>query len=507
MAIQRIPAFLLTLFFTIASFSIHAQVGFGTTTPDASAVVHIQDTAKGLLIPRMTTLQRNHIPNPAEGLMIYQTDSTKGFYHYDGTKWVAFASTNKQTLVLTSDITDDEAVLKIAQEVGPATQEVRIYDCNNLGTVDLSFVSSLTDLNITNCPTLQTVYLNKLKTVDAGISITNCPVLSTVALPTLERVGQSINFSSTGVTQINLPALKKAVASIYINTNPNLVSVSIPLLASPPTRLMSLVFSGNRSLTSISAPALIKIGSLNINNNKSCASLSFPVLTDATDISVAFDSTLASVTFPALSSVTNGITIEKNTMIVSLSLPVLASAKSIYITDEKTLTTLSVPLLSNASGALSIQYCRDITAINLPALTAVGGLNVFSNNSLLSLSSPLLATAGNINFFSNLPCTSLSFPALTSLGVGQLNIAGCPNLASLSFPSLTSAQSNVFYLNYNKFNSSQVNALLAKFVSLTPAIIQREFYFDHQTPVAPPTGQGITDKATLILNSNTVYTD
>lgn len=41
--------------------------------PDASAILDVQSTTKGLLIPSMTTFQRNAIVSPAEGLMIYNT--------------------------------------------------------------------------------------------------------------------------------------------------------------------------------------------------------------------------------------------------------------------------------------------------------------------------------------------------------------------------------------------------------------------------------------------------
>ena len=43
------------------AFSNHAtaQIGVGTTTPNSSAALDVTSTSKGLLIPRMTTLQRN----------------------------------------------------------------------------------------------------------------------------------------------------------------------------------------------------------------------------------------------------------------------------------------------------------------------------------------------------------------------------------------------------------------------------------------------------------------
>jgi len=78
------------LFFIFCSFySFSQNVGIGTTTPNASAALEIQDTSRGLLIPRMTMMQRSAIQNPAEGLMVYQTDSTKGYWYFDGLEWKA----------------------------------------------------------------------------------------------------------------------------------------------------------------------------------------------------------------------------------------------------------------------------------------------------------------------------------------------------------------------------------------------------------------------------------
>lgn len=42
--------------------------------PDNSAMLDIQSNEKGLLIPRMSTAQINAIANPANGLMLYDTD-------------------------------------------------------------------------------------------------------------------------------------------------------------------------------------------------------------------------------------------------------------------------------------------------------------------------------------------------------------------------------------------------------------------------------------------------
>ena len=65
-----------------------AQVGVGTSTPDASAALEVASTTKGFLPPRMTATQRAAISSPATGMMVYQTDGTTGLYVYSGSAWV-----------------------------------------------------------------------------------------------------------------------------------------------------------------------------------------------------------------------------------------------------------------------------------------------------------------------------------------------------------------------------------------------------------------------------------
>jgi hypothetical protein len=69
---------LLCAAFIAASFTSIAQVGIGTIEPDASSILDIVSTSKGLLMPRLTTTQRNAITSPATGLMIYNTTLNDG---------------------------------------------------------------------------------------------------------------------------------------------------------------------------------------------------------------------------------------------------------------------------------------------------------------------------------------------------------------------------------------------------------------------------------------------
>lgn len=61
--------------FTASNLIATGQVGVGTASPNASAAVDITSTTQGLLLPRMTTVQRDAI-TPVDGLMIFCTDCT-----------------------------------------------------------------------------------------------------------------------------------------------------------------------------------------------------------------------------------------------------------------------------------------------------------------------------------------------------------------------------------------------------------------------------------------------
>lgn len=84
---------LLLMFFLLLSLTGNAQIGIGTITPNASSVLDITSTTKGMLTPRMTTAQRTAITTPADGLMVYDTDLKVFYYYSTGTAtWLPIVS-------------------------------------------------------------------------------------------------------------------------------------------------------------------------------------------------------------------------------------------------------------------------------------------------------------------------------------------------------------------------------------------------------------------------------
>lgn len=79
--------------------NITAQVGIGTTSPDASSILDISSSNLGVLFPRValtSSADNTTINNPANGLLLYNTsnlaDITPGFYFWNATAWTRVAT-------------------------------------------------------------------------------------------------------------------------------------------------------------------------------------------------------------------------------------------------------------------------------------------------------------------------------------------------------------------------------------------------------------------------------
>ena len=68
------------------------SVGIGTSTPDPSARLDVSDNQRGILIPRLTTAERDAITNPARSLLIYNIDCDEYQYYIPGTGWVSLST-------------------------------------------------------------------------------------------------------------------------------------------------------------------------------------------------------------------------------------------------------------------------------------------------------------------------------------------------------------------------------------------------------------------------------
>ncbi len=71
------------------------NAGIGTSSPNSSAILDLSSTTKGFLAPRMTQAQRL-VLGWANGLTVFQTDASIGYYYLDGyhESWYKIATTS-----------------------------------------------------------------------------------------------------------------------------------------------------------------------------------------------------------------------------------------------------------------------------------------------------------------------------------------------------------------------------------------------------------------------------
>ena len=125
--------FIIGCFCLFLSMISSAQVGIGTNNPNASAKLEVASTTQGFLPPRMTNTERGNISNPANGLIVYQTDGNSGLYFFNGVAWVYI-------------INSTTSVLPVANG-GTGTANGSIT-----GTGALTFAAGGTNQNITVTP-------------------------------------------------------------------------------------------------------------------------------------------------------------------------------------------------------------------------------------------------------------------------------------------------------------------------------------------------------------------
>ncbi|CAA7197397.1 complement C1q domain-containing protein [Chryseobacterium potabilaquae] len=79
----------------------YSQVGINTTNPNPSTALDIVSSSKGVLIPRLTTAQKNAIVTPADGLQIFNTDiGCIQFYSSLNNSWLNLCGSSEKGTVV-----------------------------------------------------------------------------------------------------------------------------------------------------------------------------------------------------------------------------------------------------------------------------------------------------------------------------------------------------------------------------------------------------------------------
>ena len=195
---KQLFTFLVAVLLTATTY---AQVGIGTTTPDASSALDITSTTKGLLIPRMTNAQRKAISNPAAGLQVFVTDFDGGsFMFYDGTEWGTLSFTEKRPdapTIGTAVAADAQATVSFTAPSSDGGSVITSYTATSspggiTGTLSQAGSGSITVTGLTN----GTAYTFTVTATNAiGTSTASAPSGSVTPTPTPTPTSQVSNGS------------------------------------------------------------------------------------------------------------------------------------------------------------------------------------------------------------------------------------------------------------------------------------------------------------------------
>jgi uncharacterized protein (TIGR02145 family) len=121
---------ILPFLLVLCSISLHAQVGIGTETPNASAILDVTSTSKGLLMPRMTTVERDAIASPAAGLVVFNT-TTNCINMFTGSIWNELCGTATQGTIATLNCSPTNNGTLTANTIASSVSSVFSYTGGN----------------------------------------------------------------------------------------------------------------------------------------------------------------------------------------------------------------------------------------------------------------------------------------------------------------------------------------------------------------------------------------
>lgn len=187
------------------------SVGIGTSTPDPSARLDVSDNQRGILIPRLTTAERNAITNPARSLLIYNTDCDEYQYYIPGTGWVSIltnvtaGSIGTLTAFPATNISASGFTAHWSPVAGATSYEVRVYQNCGSSTV---VATATFPAGSTSGPVSVSMPCDQARCyeVQATVSSSSCGSTASLLISNRVPVTRSSNPCTTPNTWVSLTA-------------------------------------------------------------------------------------------------------------------------------------------------------------------------------------------------------------------------------------------------------------------------------------------------------------
>ena len=329
--------------------------------------------------------------------------------------------------------------------------------------------------------------------------------LSGLAL--LSRISESVENTSNTLRYFANGTITEIVNPVGAYDLSAVVDLTAVYINGAPA-LTDLTVLGNATLETVSIINQPTMGILEIGSCPDFKTLYAPNLISTTDvIKLSNNISLTSINLQSLVSSGNYFRLDNCDALLSLSLPSFVSspnpAGGFYVYGNALLTSLSVPVLATVDYEFDVSGNPVLTALNFPSLISTGDYFDVSNDFLLaSLSLPVLTSVGSDFGADNIKVANLILPNLTTI-IGDILLSSTV-LTSFSAPLWLATNGTIMDWTGCALDATSINHILARLVA--SGVTTCNVTLSGGTNAAP-TGQGIIDKAALILAGNTVTTN
>ena len=253
------------------------------------------------------------------------------------------------------------------------------YQNNNVTTIGIDFLSK----NLV----LKKITLNNV-TVIGNRFLFNNRYLLELSLPKVEYIGNSFLYFNTLITKLELPNVTEIESS----------------------------FMEASTVTEISMPKLLKIGSDFMTFNKSITEINLPKVIEINANFLGCNQGLKRISLPNVQEIGPHF-LEKNIALTTISLPNVEDIGPYFCSDNKI-----------------------ITKVSMPKVRSIGHCFMFDNKNLSSIELPEVLFIGTQFLYCNTNLTKANMPNLRSLGEDALKINS--NIRDFYAPELSSKLEN-----------------------------------------------------------------
>lgn len=178
-------------------FDNGTTVGIGTVSPVASSVLDLTSTTQGLLIPRMTTLQKNAISSPAIGLVVYDTNFNDT-YQYTNAGWLSMGAGGNPSPFTNLGVGTTGTIVT-GVTVNTITQSILIPANTLAANNTLDVIARLTKTGSVGSGTYR-MYINTTNSLAGATLIATFPVIAGGSVIITQQGTRTFFYNGTNLT-------------------------------------------------------------------------------------------------------------------------------------------------------------------------------------------------------------------------------------------------------------------------------------------------------------------